>query len=233
MSTLSFSEKMFGTTILDGDRALLAKKTYALLLISVVMASVGGYSCSHSEAMLSFFLRPVGWISALVLLNVVPYFALWASRQSPSLGIVALAADGFISGIALGPLLAIANYLSPGTIPAALAVTGGVFVAVTGYMMFTRERFSAPAGLLTGMFVSLVAASVLNLFFQLPILHTIIAAGIGIFGVIMLVYATSDVLSNPDYDNPVQGALMMFAALFNIFVSALHLLLRFFGGRRS
>ena len=33
--------------------------------------------------------------------------------------------------------------------------------------------------------------------------------------------------NNPDYDNPVQGALMLFAALFNIFVTALRLLLRF------
>lgn len=227
MSTLSFSEKMFGTTILDGDRALLAKKTYALLLISVVMASVGGYSCSHSEAMLSFFSGPVGWISALVLLNVVPYFALWASRQSPSLGIVALAADGFISGIALGPLLAIANYLSPGTIPAALAVTGGVFVAVTGYVMFSKEKFSAPAGLLTGMFFALIIAMFVNSFLQLSGLGLLITIGIGIFGVVSLVYATSDVLNNPSYDNPVQGALMLFAALFNIFVTALRLLLRF------
>ena len=59
-----------------------------------------------------------------------------------------------------------------------------------------------------------------------------IAAGVGIFGAIMLVYATSDVLNNPEYDNPVQGALMLFAALFNIFVSALHLLMRLFGGGR-
>lgn len=227
MSTLSFSEKMFGTTILDEDRALLAKKTYALLLVSVVMAAVGGYSCSHSEAMLSFFIRPVGWITALVLLNVVPYFALWASRQSPGLGIVALAADGFISGIALGPLLAIANYLSPGTIPAALAVTGGVFLAVTGYVMFSKEKFSAPAGLLTGMFFALIIAMFVNSFIQLSGLGLMITIGIGIFGVVSLVYATSDVLNNPEYDNPVQGALMLFAALFNIFVTALRLLLRF------
>jgi len=164
---------------------------------------------------------------------VVPMIALWGSRQSPAVGIVALAFDGLLSGLTLSPALYLANLLNPEIVPAALGITGSVFVAVTGYMMFTRERFSAPAGLLTGMFVSLVAASVLNLFFNLPILHTIIAAGIGIFGVIMLVYATSDVLGNPDFENPVQGALMLFAALFNIFVSALHLLLRFFGGRRS
>ena len=163
----------------------------------------------------------------LKLLNVVPMVALWASRQNPSLGIVALAADGFISGIALGPLLAIANYLAPNSIPGALAVTGGVFVAVTGYVMFSKEKFSAPAGLLTGMFFALVIAMIVNSFIQMSGLGLIITIGIGIFGVVSLVYATSDVLNNPEYDNPVQGALMLFAALFNIFVTALRLLLRF------
>ena len=154
--------------------------------------------------MVQFFIRPVGWILALVLLNVVPMVALWASRQNPSLGIVALAADGFISGIALGPLLAIANYLAPNSIPGALAVTGGVFVAVTGYVMFSKEKFSAPAGLLTGMFFALVIAMIVNSFIQMSGLGLIITIGIGIFGVVSLVYATSDVLNNPEYDNPVQ-----------------------------
>lgn len=233
MSIMSATDKLFGTVVLDEQRAALVKKTYALLSVSVVTAVAGGYFGSTSPAMVQLFSGRLGWILALVLLNVVPMIALWGSRQSPAVGIVALAFDGLLSGLTLSPALYLANLLNPEIVPAALGITGSVFVAVTGYMMFTRERFSAPAGLLTGMFVSLVAASVLNLFFQLPILHTIIAAGIGIFGVIMLVYATSDVLSNPDYDNPVQGALMMFAALFNIFVSALHLLLRFFGGRRN
>ena len=54
------------------------------------------------------------------------------------------------------------------------------------------------------MFVSLICASALNIFIDLPFLNTIIAAGVGIFGAVMLVYATSDVLNNPEYDNPVQ-----------------------------
>lgn len=233
MSIMSATDKLFGTTVLDEQRAALVKKTYALLSVSVVTAIVGGYYGSTSPAMVQLFSGRLGWLLAVVLLNVVPAVALWASRQSPAVGIVALGLDGLLSGLTLSPVLFLAQLLNPEIVPAALGITGAVFVAVTGYMMLTRERFSAPAGLLTGMFVSLMCAAALNLFLQLPLLHTIIAAGIGIFGVVMLVYATSDVLNNPDFDHPVQGALMLFASLFNIFVSALHLLLRFFGGRRS
>ena len=77
------------------------------------------------------------------------------------------------------------------------------------------------------MFFALIIAMFVNSFIHLDGLGLLITIGIGIFGVISLVYATSDVLNNPDYDNPVQGALMLFAALFNIFVTALRLLLRF------
>jgi len=77
------------------------------------------------------------------------------------------------------------------------------------------------------MFFALVIAMIVNSFIQMSGLGLIITIGIGIFGVVSLVYATSDVLNNPEYDNPVQGALMLFAALFNIFVTALRLLLRF------
>lgn len=231
MSTLSFSEKLFGTTVLDSDRALLVKKTYALLLISVVTAVAGGYTCATSQAMVQFFVRPVGWIVALALINIVPMFAMWASRQNPNLGIVALAADGFISGIVLGPLLAVAKGQDPHAIPAALAVTGGVFAVVTGFVMFSKEKFSAPAGLLTGMFFALMIAMFVNSFIQLSGLGLIITIGIGIYGVVGLVYATSDVLNNPEYDNPVQGALMLFASLFNIFVTALRLLIRLLASR--
>ena len=52
---------------------------------------------------------------------------------------------------------------------------------------------------------------------------------IGIFGVFILVNATSQVLNNPEYDQPVVGALMLFAGLFNVFVAIIHLLLAFAG----
>ena len=68
----------------------------------------------------------------------------------------------------------------------------------------------------------------LNMFLGLSALATVISIGVGIFGVLMLVYATSTVLKDPEYDNPIQGALMLFAALFNIFVSALRLMMRFY-----
>jgi FtsH-binding integral membrane protein len=64
------------------------------------------------------------------------------------------------------------------------------------------------------------------MFLNIGFLGILIAAGIGIFGVFILVYATSDVLNNPDADSPIPGALTLFAGLFNVFVAVLNILLR-------
>jgi FtsH-binding integral membrane protein len=57
----------------------------------------------------------------------------------------------------------------------------------------------------------------------------LISGAIGIFGVFILVNTTSQVLNNPEYDEPTMGALMLFAGLFNVFVAIIHLLLIFTG----
>lgn len=231
MSTMSATvDNLFGTTPLEGTQAALIKKTYALLTVSLVTAVGGGYIGATSLPLVQFFASPIGWLMAMIMINAVPRLALWASTKNPTLAMLALAADGFLSGIALAPLLWLATYLAPDghLIPAALGVTGAVFVSVTGYMLTTKQVFSAPRGLMTGMFFALIAAMGLNMFLGLSALATVISIGVGIFGVLMLVYATSTVLKDPEYDNPIQGALMLFAALFNIFVSALRLMMRFY-----
>ena len=228
MSMMSATDKLFGSIPLDDRQAAVAKKTYALLSISVVSAFVGGYLGSTTPALAMFFTTMFGWLTALVLINVVPRIALWAADRNPTVGLLALGADGLLSGLAISPLLFYARVMAPQMIVAAMAVTAAAFLAVTGYILVTRERYSAPAGLMTGMFVSILVAIELNTFFlHLTILGTIISIGIAIFGVVLLIFATSEVLTDPGFDSPVRGALMLFAALFNIFVSALRLLLSF------
>ncbi len=232
MSLMTATEKLFGTTTLDERQAAVAKKTYALLSLSLAGALAGGYVGATNQSMALFFGSIVGWVTALILINVVPHIALWASARNPTVGTIALLADGFISGLAVSPLLYIARLMAPEMIPAAAGVTAAVFIAVTGYVMVTRDRFSAPAGLMSGIVASVFVAILLNtLLLHSGLLGILISVGIGIFGVFILVYATSEVLNNPDFDNPVSGALMLFAALFNIFVSTLRLLLSFSSSR--
>lgn len=227
---ISTWDKLTGTTDLAGRQAMI-KQTYMLLGLSVISAMAGGYIGATSETLVHFFSSWIGWIAAIVLLNVVPQIAIRAARN-PVLGVSALVFDGFLSGIAISPLLYVASLVGPVMILSALMITGFVFLGVTGYVMTSGRTFSAPRGLMAGFFFAIVGVMVLNGFLNIGFLGMLLSFAIGAFGVMVLVYSTSNVL-NSSLDSPVPGALMLFAGVFNVFVATLSILLRVLnGGRR-
>ena len=225
LHSMTAIDNLFGTTPLTTTRAETIKKTYMLLGLSVAGALCGGYVGAQSDALVELFTGWIGWILAMVLLNVIPRVAI-AARHNPVLGVTALLVDGFVSGLVLAPILRIASFYAPGVIQLAMVMTLVVFATVTIFVMSSGRTFSAPRGLMLGIAISIVAAMVLNAFLNIGLLGILISAGIGIFGVCILVYATSDVLHNPYADSPIPGALILFAGLFNVFVAILNILLR-------
>ncbi len=224
-------DNLSGTTPLTTRTAVVVKQTYLLLGLAVFSAIAGGYVGATSETLARFFSGWIGWIAALLLLNFVPRVAI-SVRHNHQLGVAVLVFDGFISGIALSPLLWVARLYAPALILVALFITGFVFVGITLYVMSSNRTFSAPRGLLTGIFFSVIGAIILNSFLHIGVAGILIAVGIGALGVFTLVYSTSAVLRSPDADSPIPGALMLFASIFNIFVAALNILLRVLGGGR-
>jgi FtsH-binding integral membrane protein len=87
-------ENLFAVTSLSSDRAETIKKTYLLLGLSVAGALCGGYLGAHSDALANLFTGWIGWILAMLLLNLIPRVAI-AARHNPVLGVTALLADGF------------------------------------------------------------------------------------------------------------------------------------------
>lgn len=228
---ISGFDALTGTQYLSGERSAVIKQTYILFGLSVASALAGGYIGATSETMVRLFSNWLGWILALVLLNVVPRIAI-AVRHNPVLGVGALVFDGFLSGVAISPLLWIASSVMPVLIFAALMITGFVFLGVTAYVMTSGRTFSAPKGLMTGMFFAIIGVMILNGFLHIGMLGMLISFAVGAFGVFVLVYSTSSVLRTPDADSPIPGALMLFAGVFNVFVATLNILLRVMGGGR-
>ncbi len=229
MREMSTMDRLSSSTLLTERQAAVIKQTYVLFGLAVVSALAGGSIGASSETLARFFSGWMGWIVAIVALNAIPYIAM-SVRHNALLGILALFADGFLAGIILSPILFYAARVAPDMITAALGITAIVFLAITGYVFFSGRTFSAPRGLMIGMFVSIMAAVVLNSFMNIGWLGMLISAGIGIMGVVALVSSTSGVLNSPDADSPIPGALALFAGVFNIFVAALNILLRFAGG---
>ncbi len=229
---MTFTDKLSTNLTLSPAQASVIKQTYGLFGVAVFCALLGGYVGGTSETMARFFSGWLGWIIAIVGLNAIPYIAM-ACRHNPLLGTGALVFDGFLSGLVLSPLLWVASQVNAALIVAALGITGIVFLAVTAFIFLSGQRYSAPRGMMIGMFFAIMGAVVLNSFLNIGLLGILISAGIGIMGVVALVTSTSAVLSSPDSDSPIPGALALFAGVFNIFVAALNILLRLAGGGRD
>ena len=224
-------QRLSGTTPLSAAHASVIKQTYLLLGVAVAASLAGGYIGATSETMVRFFTTTMGWLMAVVLLNVVPWIAM-ACRHNPTLGVAALVADGFLGGLAISPLLWYAAQAAPTLIVTALTITGAVFLSITVYVWTSSREFSAPKGLMIGLFVAIAAGIGLNMFMNIGWLGIVISAAIGFMGVCGLVYSTSGVLHSPDADSPIPGALALYAGLFNVFVATLNILLRLLGGGR-
>lgn len=228
---LSFADRLTSDFELSARRSTMVKQTYMLLTLSIMAAVMGGTIGSNNLALVKFFSSGIGWVVALVILNAIPAIAM-AVRHNSVLGIGALLLDGFLAGIVLGPLLYFAQTRFPDLLVTAAIITGIIFVAVTGFVMTIGKSFSAPRGLMVGFFFTLVGITSLNFIFNYPLLSLLVSAGIGIFGLICLLSATSQVLNDPDIDSPIPGALMLFAGLFQIFQSVLVLLMSLSGRER-
>ncbi len=225
---MSLGQSLFGSVQLDELHSRAIKKTYLLLSLAVFAGIGGGFVGSNSPALIQFFSGWVGWIVAMVALNAIPYIAM-ACRNNPFLGTLAITADGFIAGLILAPILFIADRVAPNVVPMAGLLTLVIFMGVTASVMFIGKVYSAPRALMIGLFVSVIGVVVLNMFITSSILTLVISLAIGIIGVLVLVQATSQVLNNPEFNEPVMGAVMLFSGLFNIFVALLHILLAFGG----
>jgi modulator of FtsH protease len=167
----------------------------------------------------------------MIGLNAVPRIAM-SARGNSGLGTLALVADGYFAGLCLAPLFWFASMKAPVMILAALGITAIVFLAITGYVFTSGRTFSAPRGLMVGLFFSVIGAVILNSFMQIGFVGVLIAVGIGAIGVIALVTSTSAILQSGDADSAIPGALALFAGVFNVFVATLNILLRLFGGDR-
>lgn len=222
----------------DPARAETIQETYRMLAIAVFAAMAAGWLGSRSLPLIKFMLTGPGILLSFLGLNLIPAMALNVARRSPRNGAIFLAMFGGFAGLVLSPLIFLAMLVSgagsdmPNMVQSALVLTAVVFLGISGYVWKSGSQFRFSEGIMWALFWSILGASLVNYFFlQSGWLGIAVSAGIGIFGAIGLLHATSRVLNDPEFSDPVVGALAIFAGLFNIFQAILSLLLA--GGRRD
>ena len=215
-----------GTLVRTGvERATLVRRTYALVLASVIVTMIGVAFGLTQPALLQTVARHP-FISFLFVL--APLFMAMRMRQSFPANIGLTLLFTFAEGLWLSPVLLVYSQMQPGVVPQAGILTLGTFGVLTGYAFVSRRDFSALGSFLTvGLWV-LLGTMLLNMFFHNQTAALWLSAvGLMIFSG-FVIYDTWRIRNVYGPDDYVEAAVNIYLDLLNIFLFLLSLL----GGNR-
>lgn len=134
----------------------------------------------------------------------------------------------FCSGLTLTPLLISVLALPAGgiIIAQAFALTTVAFAGLSVFAMNTKKDFTVMGKALFIVLIVIVAASLLNLFFQSSIVNLAISAVAAILFSFYILYDTQNIIRG-NYETPIEGAVALYLDFVNLFVSLLNILRSF------
>jgi FtsH-binding integral membrane protein len=213
----------------DSSRVL--RNTYWLLALSMLPTVAGALVGMQLNFIGLFRAAPIATPLLMFGVMIGSLFVVTRLRNS-GWGVLALFGFTFIAGLMLTPILTVAAGFRNGGQLVALAggMTAVVFFSLAAYASVTKRDFSFLGKFLFVGLILLIAASLLNIFLQLPALSvTISAIAVLIFSLYLLHDLTNIVRGGET--NYVMATLNLFLSVYNIFISLLNLLLVFSGQR--
>ncbi len=209
------------------ERALLVRRTYSLVLACVFVTMGGTWFSMQNESILqAAAAHPI----IMMLVSIAPLFAAARMRSLATpqrLGLVVLFSA--LMGVAVSPAIYYAARTAPDTIWQAAALTGSAFTVLTAYAWISKRDFSAWGSFfIVGVWV-VIAASLINLFFQNQTAHLWLAAATVLIFSGLLVFDTWRLRNVYGPDDYMMAAVQIYLDLLNMFMAILALL----GGRRS
>ena len=202
-------------TALSSNKVL--RNTYALLSMTLL------FSVLTAAASIALQLPHPG-----LLITLAGYFGLLfltTKFRNSSWGLLCVFALTGFMGYTLGPILN--HYLSLANggqlVMMAMAGTGAIFLALSGYALTSRKDFSFLGGfLMVGILVAFLAG-LGAYFFELPALSLAVST---IFILLMsglILYETSNIIHGGE-TNYIMATVTLYVAIYNLFVSLLSLL---------
>lgn len=216
-----------GSLVRTGEeRATLVRRTYSLVLVSVIVTMVGSsYALSQPQLLGAVAAHPF----IAFLATLAPLFAAtWKKTDFPfNIGLVLV--FNFVMGVFISPALYIYGRSQPGLIGQAAVLTLGAFGILTLYAFVSRRDFSAWGSfLIVGLWV-LIGTSLLSIFFQNPAINLWLASVTVLLFSGLLVYDTWRLRNVYGPDEYVGAAVQIYLDLLNIFMA----ILRIMGNRRN
>ena len=216
-----------GTLVRTGEeRATLVRRTYTLVLVSVLVTIVGvSFGLSQPNLMQAVARHPfIAFFCALAPL-------LLATRKKAefpmNIGLVLL--FNFVMGLIVSPTIFFYGQRQPGVIGQAAVLTIGAFGILTMYAFVSRRDFSAWGSfLIVGLWV-LIGTMFLNFFFQNTTVDLWLAAVAVLLFSGLLVYDTWRLRNQYGPDEYVGASVQIYLDLLNMFMA----ILRLTGSRRN
>ena len=216
-----------GPVIRTGEeRATLVRRTYGLVLVSVIVTMVGtSFALSQPALLRAVAAHPIiAFLCALAPL-------LMATRVKAAfpmnIGLVLL--FNFVMGVIIAPAIYIYGRTQPGLIAQAATLTLGAFGILTLYAFVSRRDFSAWGSfLMVGLWV-LIGTMLLNLFFRNSMVDVWLAGVTVLLFSGLLIYDTWRLRNHYGPDEYVGAAVQIYLDLLNMFMAILRLL----GSRRN
>lgn len=196
------------------------KNTYILLALTLAFSAFTAY-LSRGAAPISPWLFLGGFIGLSFLTQMLAN-SVWGL-------VAAFAFTGFV-GFALGPILANIMQSAAGgaMVMQALGGTAIIFFALSGYALVSRKDFSFLRGFLVAGAVVLLVAVVASLLLKIPGLQLAISAAFMLFSSALILYQTGAIINGGER-NYIVATITLYASIYNIFLSLLHLLMAFNG----
>lgn len=196
----------------------LIRNTYTLLSMTLLFSALtAGISMTlQMPPMVSL----VTFGGALLLIwLVLPRVA----QSAAGVGVV-FAITGLL-GFGLGPTLNYYLAMSNGSqvVGLALGGTGVIFLGLSGYALTTRKDFSFLGGFLMTGFLVVLLAALANIFLAIPALSLAVSAAVIMIMSGFILYDTSRMINGGE-TNYILATIGLYLAIYNIFISLLHLL---------
>ena len=216
-----------GTLVRTGEeRATLVRRTYALVLVSVIV-TMAGATFGLSQPRLLQFAAAHPFIMFLITLAPLLLATRRKAEFPMNIGLVML--FNFVMGVFISPTLFIYGRQQPGVIGQAAVLTIGAFGILTMYAFVSRRDFSAWGSfLIVGLWV-LIGTMFLNFFFQNNTISLWLASVSVLLFSGLLVYDTWRLRNFYGPDEYVGAAVQIYLDLLNMFMA----ILRIMGNRRN
>jgi modulator of FtsH protease len=193
------------------------RNTYMLLSLTLLFSAfIAGIAVVSNAPPLHWLVTLAGYFGLL--------FVVTRLRNSAWGLLAVFALTGFL-GYTLGPMLGAYLRLpnGPQLVTTALAGTGAIFLALSGYALVSRKDFSfMGAFLMVGILVAFLA-SIGAVLFNLPMLSLAVSAMVILLMSGMILWQTSEIIHGGE-TNYIMATVTLYITIFNLFINLLQIL---------